>query len=82
MTVLAASPRTLIGVCVAVTRGAAKHPPAAAGGNLAEFLDIDVDQIAGPGRLDAPDQPSGGAVEPAQFGQPVAGQHAMHGGGV
>jgi len=37
------------GQAVALALGLAGYPPAAAVGDVAEFFDIDVDQLAGPG---------------------------------
>lgn len=37
---------TLVGLSISLGHGTPEHAPAAAGGNLSEFLDIDVHQIA------------------------------------
>jgi len=72
----------LIGAGVLAARGLTELAPAAAGGDLAEFLDIDVHQVAGTGRFHPADDSPGWAVQPAEFGQAVAGQDAVHGGDV
>jgi hypothetical protein len=71
-----------IGTGVAVARGAAQHPPATASGDLAELLDIDMDHVPAAGRFHAADDAPGRTVQPTQFGQPVAGQDAVHRRGV
>jgi hypothetical protein len=43
--VLAKHTITLVGVGVAVAHGAAQQPSATAGGDLAQFLDVNVDQV-------------------------------------
>ncbi|OXR39619.1 hypothetical protein B7C42_08313 [Nocardia cerradoensis] len=50
--------------------------------DVAEFLDIDVDQVARRGVFVAADRCRGGPVEPAQPGHAIAGQDPVHGGGV
>jgi hypothetical protein len=62
--------------------GSAEHPPAAAGGDLAEFLDVDVHQVAGGSGLHPADDAAGGAVQPAQASHLVAAEHAVHRGHV
>jgi hypothetical protein len=54
---------------------------AAAVGDAAQRLDIQVDQLAGAGALVAADHPPGGPVHGGQPTQAVADQHAMDGGG-
>ena len=44
----------------------------------AEFLDIDVHQVAGGGMLIAPDHPAGWPVQPVQPGHLVPRQHFVH----
>ncbi|OCB23536.1 hypothetical protein A9X02_01310 [Mycobacterium malmoense] len=45
---LAFDPAAGVVAGVAIARGAAQYPPAPAGGDLAEFLDIDMHQIPTP----------------------------------
>ncbi len=60
---------------------AAVHAPAAAVAESADFLDVDVNEFAGPVAFITPDQLAGGPVEPGQPVQVMAGQHGMNGGG-
>ena len=53
----------------------AEHAPATAVGDLAELLDVDVDQLAGPVPFVAADHLAGGSIQPGQTSQAVAGQH-------
>jgi hypothetical protein len=55
---------------------------AAAVRDVAEFLDVDVDQVAGCRVFVAADDPACGAVEVGEAGQAVAGQDAVDGGRV
>ena len=55
--------------------------PAAAVGDPAELLDVDVDQLAGPVAFVAADDLAGGPVQAGQAVQAVAGQDAVHGRG-
>jgi hypothetical protein len=57
-----------IGLGVALAEAAAQHAPAAAGGDLAQLLDIDVHQIAGPLRVHSSNHSAGGPIKPPQFG--------------
>ena len=67
---------------VAPALGSSLDSPPAAIRNLAEFLHVQVHQITGPGVLVTADHPTRRAVQPAQTGQAVAGQHAVHRRGV
>ncbi|SHT66697.1 Uncharacterised protein [Mycobacteroides abscessus subsp. abscessus] len=69
-----------VGLGVTLAGGPAQHAPATASGNLAQLLDVDVHQVTGTRRLHSADDPAGGPVQPAQFGQSVTGQDPMHGG--
>ncbi|NYI03534.1 hypothetical protein FHU37_000477 [Allostreptomyces psammosilenae] len=60
---------------------AAVDAPAASVGDVAEFLDVDVDEFAGAGAFVAADDPSGGAVHPGQAVHSVPGEDPVHGGG-
>ncbi len=53
----------------------------AAIGDAAEFLDVDVDQFAGPGAFVAADGFAGGPVDGCECGQAVPGEDAVGGGG-
>src|SRR5271165_4770091 len=79
---LALDPAAFVGARVMVARGAAQHSPATAGWDLAELFDVDMDHVPAPGGLHTADDSSGGAVQPAQLGHSVSGQHPMHGGGM
>ena len=52
--------------------------PSTAGGNVAEFLDIDVDQIPGMVVLVAADRPTGDPVNLGQLLVPAGHQQRMH----
>jgi hypothetical protein len=52
-----------------------------ANGNVAQLLDVHVDQVAGCGVFVAANDSAGGAIQVGQAGQAVTAQHAMHGGG-
>jgi hypothetical protein len=56
--------------------------PAAAVGDPAELLDVDVHEVAGGGVLVAAHHPTGGPVRPGQPGHAGAGEHPVDGGGV
>jgi hypothetical protein len=58
---------------VAAAGGAAVDFVGAAVGDVAEFLDVDVDQVAGCGMFVAADRPGGGAIEVGQPGQGRSG---------
>jgi hypothetical protein len=68
-------------VAVALALLSAEIAPAAAVGNLAELLDVDMDQIARPFVLVATDRLSGGAVEVAESVESAADQDRVHGRG-
>jgi hypothetical protein len=53
----------------------------AAVGDVAQFLDVDVHELAGVVVFVAAHPLTGGAVEVGQASDPVAGQDAVHGGG-
>ncbi len=59
----------------------ADEPPTAAVGDVAELLDIDVQQITGGGVLVTPDGLAGGPVHLGQPADPAAPQHRVHGAG-
>ena len=71
-------------VCLRVsfTGDLAEFAPAAAGGDFADFLDVDVDQLAGQSSLDPADDSAGRSVQPPQPSEPVSGQDSMHRGGM
>ncbi|GAA4243018.1 hypothetical protein GCM10022255_000290 [Dactylosporangium darangshiense] len=54
----------------------------AAVGDVAEFLDVDMDELAGPVTFVAADVAGSGPVQTAQSRHAVAGQDPMHGGWV
>jgi hypothetical protein len=60
----------------------AEGPPAAASRDRAELLDVDVDQLAGPGAFVAADDLPAGPVQPGQPRHRVPDQHPVHGGRV
>lgn len=68
----------LVGLAVAVTDRTPQHAPAAAGGDLAHLLDIDVHHVPARGRFHAAHDPPSRAVDPPQLGHAVAGQDPMH----
>jgi len=55
--------------------------PAAAGRDPAEFLDVDMDQLTGPGHDNAPDRFSGHTVEVIEPVEAMTHQDAVHRGG-
>lgn len=55
---------------------------AAAGGDTAQLLGVDMDQVAGVGMLVAADHPAGGAVQPVESVLLVADQNPVDGPGV
>ena len=68
-------------------RGSAVDAPAAAVGNVAELLDVDVDHVTWVGVLVADHgitthRQTGGAVDPGELGQPQADDHPPHRRGV
>ncbi len=65
---------------VASAFGTALGVVPAAVGDEAEFLDVDVDQFAGPGALVAADGFAGGPVSGGQSGQAVPAEDAVRGG--
>jgi hypothetical protein len=70
-----------VGLAVAATGGPAQEPVATPSGDVAQLLDIDVDQLAGTLMLIAADRL---AADPVQLGQATdaaADQHGMHRGG-
>ncbi|GLX48784.1 hypothetical protein Shyhy01_17340 [Streptomyces hygroscopicus subsp. hygroscopicus] len=82
------SARTVAGPCGVTVRGAvaAALGPAvglvpAAVGDVAELLDVDVDQFAGPAAFVAADRLAGRPVQRAQYGQVVSDEDAVGGGG-
>ncbi|GAA3239633.1 hypothetical protein GCM10020256_60910 [Streptomyces thermocoprophilus] len=60
---------------------AAQDLVAAAVGDVAELLDVDMHQLAGPVAFVAAYDAAGGPVQVRQAGQAVSGQHPVHGGG-
>ncbi len=82
ISVLAEDATALIGPGVAVALRASELAPASTGGDLAQLLDVDVDEIAAGRGLHATYHAAGGAVEPAQLGDAVAAQHVVHHGHV
>lgn len=73
--------RALVGgvLAVALACRSADRAPAAVG-NVAQFLDANVDQLTGPGPFVAADGFTGGPVEPGQAVQALPGQDAVDGG--
>jgi hypothetical protein len=63
---------------VALGLGASHAAPATSIGDVAQFLDVDMYQVAGRGVFIAADYPPAGAVKMAQRGQSVANQDSMH----
>lgn len=58
----------------------AGHLPAAAIRNVAEFLDVHVNQLAGALAFVAADDPASRPVQARQPGTAITGQHRVHGG--
>jgi hypothetical protein len=58
---------------------AAVHAPAATVAQAAEFLDVDVHELAGTLALVAADDPPRRAIHPAESRDAVAGEHSVHG---
>jgi hypothetical protein len=58
--------------------GAAMHSPAAAGWDPPEFLDVHVDELAGPLGVDAANHVPGRPIHPRKSVESVAAPHAMH----
>jgi hypothetical protein len=56
-------------------------PPAATPGDAAQLLGVDMDQLARPGHLHAPDRLARDPIEMVEAVEPVANQHPMHGRG-
>jgi hypothetical protein len=56
--------------------------PTAADGDLAQFLDIDMDEVAAVRRVHPADDAAGRTIQPPQFGQAVVGKHVVHRGDV
>jgi hypothetical protein len=65
-----------VGDAVGLARGA--RAPATAIGDVAELLDVDVDQLAGPVRLVAADLFTGGPVDMPKPVDPARHQHSVH----
>ena len=61
--------------------GAADHPPAATVGDVAELLDVDVDQISGGVVFVTADHPAGATVEVRQTGDAGSAQDGVAGRG-
>ena len=57
---------------------AAVRPPAAPVRDPTQFLDVDVDELAGPARVDAPDDAPRWTIEDAELVESLAHEHAMH----
>jgi hypothetical protein len=72
---------TPVGASVGHPGRAAMDAVATTGGDTAQLLDIQVDQVTGMGMLVAADHPAGGAVQPDQPVDVVADQDAVDGGG-
>src|SRR5689334_14807179 len=79
--VAAASGRGDGGLAVAPAGLLAVDAPAAAVGDVAEFLDVHVHQLARGGALITAHPLAAGPVQVSQRRAAVAGQHRMHGGG-
>src|SRR4051812_14574270 len=82
LAVLAENPAAFVRLMVALTGRSTQHPPAAAGGDLAQLLDVDVDEFTAAGLCHTTNDSAGGTVQPAQFGQSITSQHSMHRGRV
>src|SRR5829696_8992709 len=78
MAVAAALAAGAISLAVGLAGGAAQEPVAAPGGDVAQLLDVDVDQRAGIGVLVAADHLAGGPVQMPQTADPAANQDGMH----
>jgi hypothetical protein len=65
---------------VAFAAGSAGGPVATAVRDVAQFLDVDVDQFARGGLHVAADRGAGGPIQPGQSGHRGAGQDLVHGG--
>src|SRR3954470_3080800 len=57
---------------------AAVRPPAATIRDPTQLLDVDVDELTGPGRGDPSDHPPGGWIHRAELVQALTDQHPMH----
>ena len=67
-----------IGLVIALSDSGPEHPrPTAASGDLAQLLDINVDQVTASCGVNASDDAARGTVQPAQFGQPVTGEDSI-----
>jgi hypothetical protein len=70
-----------VGLAVTAPSGAAEEPVTTSSGDVAELLDVDVDQHAGLVMLVAPDRLAGRPINIAQAADPAADQNGMDGGG-
>jgi hypothetical protein len=67
-----------VGSAVAFTPAAAQLAPAAAVGDIAELLDVDVDQLARAAHFIAPDRFAGDPVDVPEPVDPARDQHPVH----
>jgi hypothetical protein len=70
-----------IGLAVVLATGPAQEPMATPSWDVAQLLDVKVDQVAGMGVLVTADRLAGGPVQLGQAAEAPADQHGMHGRG-
>jgi hypothetical protein len=70
-----------VGLAVAASGSAAQEPVATTSGDVAELLDVDVDQLTGMVVLVAADRLAGDPVQMGQAADAAADQDGVHGGG-
>ena len=70
-----------VGLAVGLAGGPAQEPVAATSGDIAELLDVDVDQVAGLAVLVAADRLAGCPVQVTEAADAAADQDGMDGGG-
>ena len=79
--VAAAAAAGAVGLAVGLAGGPAQEPVATTSGDVAQLLDIDVDQVAGMGVFLAADHLAGGPVQITQAAAAAADQDAIDAGG-
>jgi len=70
-----------VGLAVGLAGSPAEEPVATPGGDVAQLLDIDMDQGAGSGVFVAADRLAGGPVQVSEAADAATNQDGMHGGG-